>query len=200
MFYSEAKSCFERGLALSRRLSLPYEEAKAIFSLGRLDLAREKYEDALIEMKKALAIFSRLGALLDIIAVYRDMTLLFLAQEDYPRAEEMAILRQHQARILGHNDLFVMALIDLAECEAHTGRKEEARADYASALRLAWKEEDRVPSSTLLQISEKAIEFLETDSAQPDDQARMLREKLGQGDYETLLEELPLRMECKRMG
>lgn len=32
--YSEAKSCYESALALSRRLSLPYEEAKAISILA----------------------------------------------------------------------------------------------------------------------------------------------------------------------
>lgn len=200
--YSEAKSCYESALALSRRLSLPYEEAKAISNLGRLALARGDYEDALTRMKQALAIFRRLGALLDIVAVYRDMTLLFLTQGDYLRAEEMALLRQRQARVLGHADLNLLALADLAECEARTGRREEARADYAHALRQVQKEGDRIPSSTLRQISEKAIGFLETGTDLPDDvdQARLWRERLGKGDYQGLLEELPRRLECGRMG
>ena len=90
----------------------------------------------------------------------------------------------------------------LAECEARTGKKEEARADYAGALRLAGKEGDRIPSSTIRQISEKAIEFLEAEASQPEDgrQASLLRERLGEEDYEKLLEELPHKLECRRMG
>lgn len=202
MLYPEAKSCFEKALALSRKLSLSYEEAKAISSLGRLALASGDYEDALRRMKQALVIFGRLGASLDLIEVYRDMTLLFLAQDDYQRAEEMAMLRQRQARILGHADLSLLATVDLAECEARTGKKEEARADYAGALRLAGKEGDRIPSSTIRQISEKAIEFLEAEASQPEEgrQASLLRERLGEEDYEKLLEELPHKLECRRIG
>lgn len=180
-------------LALSRRLSIPYEEARAISNLGRLALARGEHDAALVKMQKALAIFRRLGALLDIVAVYRDMTQLFLAQGDFSRAEEMARLRQHQARVLGHSDLNLLALLDLAECEARTGRLEESRADYASALRQVQKEGDEIPSTILHLISEKAIGFLEKDAGLPDgvNQARLLRERLLKGDYQGLLEELP---------
>ena len=115
------------------------------------------------------------------------------------RAEEMAVLRQRQARMLGYVDLNINALTDLAECEAHTGREGDAWRDYTDALRLAWNEGDRFPSTTLHNIAGKVIDLLET-AARPGEghNTLILREKLQKGDYEKLLEELPGQLVCKR--
>jgi tetratricopeptide (TPR) repeat protein len=201
--HTEAESCFEKALSLARRLSNLLEEAKAMANLGRLALARRDYAEALVRLQKALSTFIDLGALFDVITLYHDLTSLFLAQEDYARAEEMAILRQRQARMLGYADLNIKALADLAECEAHTGRKEEARADYISALHMAWNEKDRFPSAAFQEIAGKAIDFLETAAIRPEEghQASLLREKLEKGDYEELLEQLPGQLDCcKKTG
>jgi len=96
-------------------------------------MVKMDYPEALVKLQKALADFGRLGALFDVITLYSDLTFLFLAQKDYARAEEMAVLRQRQARMLGYVDLGIKALTDLAECEAHTGREGEAMADYIDA-------------------------------------------------------------------
>jgi tetratricopeptide (TPR) repeat protein len=202
--YVEAQSCFEKALSKARRLSNLYEEAKAIANLGRLAMVKMDYPEALVKLQKALADFGRLGALFDVITLYSDLTFLFLAQKDYARAEEMAVLRQRQARMLGYVDLGIKALTDLAECEAHTGREGEAMADYIDALRMAWNEGDKFPSTTLHHIAGKAIDFLETTTAtQSEDvhQAGVLREKLKKGDYEELLVELSGKLDCcKRIG
>jgi tetratricopeptide (TPR) repeat protein len=199
--YNEAQSCFEKALSSARRLSNLYEEAKAVANMGRLALVRMDYPEALVKLQKALNDFSRLGALFDVITLYRDLTLLFLAEKDYVRAEEMAVLRQRQARMLGYVDLNINALTDLAECEAHTGREGEAWRDYTDALRLAWNEGDRFPSAALQNIAGKVIDLLET-AARPGEghKTSILREKLQKGDYEKLLEELPGQLGCNRTG
>jgi hypothetical protein len=116
----------------------------------------------------------------------------------------MAVLRHRQARMLGYVDLGIKALTDLAECEAHTGREGEAMADYIDALRMAWNEGDKFPSTTLNHIAGKAIDFLETTAApysEDGHQAGILREKLKKGDYEELLMELSGKLVCcKRIG
>ena len=117
--------------------------------------------------------------------------------------EEMAILRQRQARMLGYVDLNIKALADLAECEAHTGRQDEARADYINALRMAWNEGEKFPSAAFRHIAGKVIDFLETAATLPEEghQASLLREKLQKGDYEELLVQLPCQLDCcKKTG
>ena len=79
-----------------------------------------------------------------------------------------------------------------------------ALADYIDALRMAWNEGDKFPSTTLHRIAGKAIDFLETTAApQSEDghQAGIWREKLEKGDYEELLTELSGKVVCcKRIG
>ena len=76
--YIEAESSFEKALALARRHSNLYEEAKACANLGRLALAQVDNRDAMANLKLALATFSRIGAMFDVITVYHDLTGVFL--------------------------------------------------------------------------------------------------------------------------
>ena len=117
--YREAQSSFERALSQARRLSNPYEEAKAIANLGRLALQVKDYPHALVKLQQALAAMSRLGAMHDALALYQDLRSLFLAQGDHARAEEMAALREREASRLGYMEL-----------NARTS-KAEAAWDYA---------------------------------------------------------------------
>ena len=126
--YIEAESSFEKALALARRHSNLYEEAKACANLGRLALDKMDNQEAMAKLKLALATFSRIGAMFDVITIYHDLAGLFLGQGDYVRAEEMAVLELRQAKLLGYPDLCIKALTDLADCEAHTGRVRKPRA------------------------------------------------------------------------
>ena len=105
--YREAQSIFERALSQARRLSNPYEEAKAIANLGRLALQVKDYPQALVKLQQALAAMNRLGAMHDALALYQDLCSLFTAQGDHARAEEMAALREREASRLGYMELNV---------------------------------------------------------------------------------------------
>ena len=100
--FREAQSSFERALSLARRLSHPYEEAKATANLGRLALQVKDYPHALVKLQQALAAMSRLGAIYDALALYHDLGRLFLDQGDYARAEEMSALREREAGRIGY--------------------------------------------------------------------------------------------------
>ena len=200
--FIEAESSFEKALALARRHSNLYEEAKACANLGRLALDKMDNLEAMAKLKLALATFSRIGAMFDVITIYHDLTGLFLGQGDYVRAEEMAVLELRQARLLGYPDLCIKALTDLADCEAHTGRVMEAKSDYVFALRLAREESETVPLSTRHSLLCKLIDFLETARTCHEEDLLLgnMREKLQKGNYGEVLEELSGPLECKKIG
>ncbi|NTV27596.1 MAG: tetratricopeptide repeat protein, partial [Methanothrix sp.] len=198
--YIEAESSLEKGLALARRHSNLYEEAKACANLGRLAMAKMDNREAMDKLKLALATFSRIGAMFDVITIYHDLAGLFLGQEDYVRAEETAVLELRYAKLLGYPDLCIKALTDLADCEAHTGRVREAKSDYAFALRLAREKSDTVPLSTRQSLLCKLIDFLETARTCDEEDILLgnMREKLQKGNYGEVLEELSGPLECKK--
>jgi tetratricopeptide (TPR) repeat protein len=97
----QAKEYFEMALASSRSLASPYEEAKALASLGRLALQIKEYPEAEARLEQALCILRSLGAALDIRAIYGDLQRLFMARGDCIRAEEMAALEKDCACMPG---------------------------------------------------------------------------------------------------
>jgi tetratricopeptide (TPR) repeat protein len=138
--YREGMSSFERALSQARMLSNPYEEAKAIANLGKLAFQVKDYPHALVKLQQALAAMSRLGAMHDSLALYQDLRSLFLAQKDYARAEEMAVLREQEAGRLGYME--------------RDGFKDEVAQDCGDVLLLSCHEKG--PSTgTLLAKGEK---------------------------------------------
>jgi hypothetical protein len=156
----------------------------------------------LAKLQQAMASLQRLGAMYDVINIYHDLVTLFLAQEDYVRAEEMAILLERQAGLLGYPDLSIKATAALAYCEAHTNRIAQAGEDYACALRLAQEQGDSIRPSTLHHLLSKVIDFLEMACTAPEEDLLpgSLRAKLQKGDHKELLARLCPALECSRAG
>ena len=92
----DAEICLEKALASARLSSSLHEEAKCMALLGRLALQVKDYPRALQRLQQALAASSRIGAMYDVVCIYRDMSRLFAAQGDGVRAQEMAVLADHQ--------------------------------------------------------------------------------------------------------
>jgi len=59
----------------------------------------------LAKLQQAMASLQRLGARYDVLKIHHDLIVLFLAQKDYARAEEMANLLRPEARLLRYPDL-----------------------------------------------------------------------------------------------
>jgi len=121
--HREAESCYEKALAQARRLSNSLEVARCLEHLGRLAMEKKDFCDSLARLQQALTSFQRLGAACDVIAVYHDLITLFLAQDDHTRAEEMAVLLERQAELLGYQGPLIKATVDCKEyidqtCEA----------------------------------------------------------------------------------
>jgi tetratricopeptide (TPR) repeat protein len=135
-------------------LSNSYEEAKAIANLGRLALQIKDYPHALVKLQQALTAMNRLGAMYDALALYHDLSSLFLAQGNYARAEEMVAMREREADRLGYMDRNVMDRTDAASCSEYAGCKEEAAQDCAGILQLSCRGEDPC-TETLLANREK---------------------------------------------
>jgi hypothetical protein len=90
----------------------------------------------------------------DTLALYRDLSSLFLAQGNYARAEEMAALREQEAGRLGYMDRNAKNQTHAAECMVHAGCKDEAAQDCGGVLLLSCHEKG--PSTgTLLAKREK---------------------------------------------
>jgi tetratricopeptide (TPR) repeat protein len=60
--WDEAARTFEEAVSLPRSLPYPYAEAQALYEWGRMELRRERPEDARNLLTQALEIFQRLGA------------------------------------------------------------------------------------------------------------------------------------------
>ncbi|HSD57523.1 MAG TPA: tetratricopeptide repeat protein, partial [Methanotrichaceae archaeon] len=199
--YSDASRNYQLALALSRKLCNPHEEARALRNLGCVALLQKDYRECAALLHQALEIFNRLEAMYDVMSLYYNMASLALAQEEYARAEEISILLERQGGLLGYVDLNIRALVAIADCEMHTGRKEEARRDYARALELAKGHGGATYSKTLSLLMGKVIECLEEAApANGDDilELEALKRKLQKKDYKGLLENLPAALDTCR--
>jgi tetratricopeptide (TPR) repeat protein len=191
--YSEAARNYQMALAFSRKLCNPHEEARALRNLGNAALLQKDYKDCGAKLLQALEIFNRLGAMYDVMSIYYSMASLALAQEEYAKAEEISILLERQGMRLGYVDLNIRALVAIADCEMHTGRKDEARRDYARALELANGHGNATYFKTLRLLIGRVIECLEEDApANEGDilELEALKRKLQKKDYKGLLENL----------
>jgi len=128
------------------------------------------------------------------------LIVLFLAQKDYARAEEMANLLRPEARLLRYPDLSIKATAALAYCEAHTNRIAKAREDYAFALCLAQEQGDSVRASTLHHLLSQVIDFMEMTCTVFDEDLlpSSLRAKLQKGDHKKLLARLCPALDCRQ--
>jgi tetratricopeptide (TPR) repeat protein len=139
-----------------------------------------------------------------VVSLYDDLSALYLAQNNYALAEEMAALLERQSRLLGYTELNIKAFMALADCEAHTGRGERAAEDYAQALRLAKEHSDALYLRTTQILSRKVIDFLEAVKpaegmrCRSEDFVSPLRAKLQEGDYGDLLDILSLALESRK--
>jgi tetratricopeptide (TPR) repeat protein len=137
--YREAESSFERALSQARRLSHPYEEAKALSNLGRLALQTKDYPSALTKLRQALAAMSRLGAMHDVSALRIDLASLFRFYGDHARADEMAAMAERQE---DSGEKVVILQDDLADLLEEGGKRAEAegQARRLSAGPKRWDE------------------------------------------------------------
>jgi tetratricopeptide (TPR) repeat protein len=199
--YSEATRNYQMSLALSRKLCNPHEEARALRNMGDIALLQKDYKDCGIKLSQALEIFNRLGAMYDVMSIYYGMASLALAQEEYAKAEEISILLERHGKLLGYVDLNIRALVAIADCEMHTGQKDEARRDYARALELAKGHGDATYFRTLRMLASKVIECLEEAVPANDgdiSELEALKQKLQKKDYKGLLENLPAALDTCR--
>jgi tetratricopeptide (TPR) repeat protein len=134
--YREAESCFAMALSQARLIDNLYEEARAIANLGRLALQIRDYPRALVKLQKALAAMIRLGANYDVLTLYRDLTGLYLAQEDYARAEEMASRAQRQRMMLDHPDICNSVLLSSPDCQAASREEVPVRQEAGNVIDL----------------------------------------------------------------
>jgi tetratricopeptide (TPR) repeat protein len=151
-------------------------------NLGRLARDKKDYRESEARLRQALAAFDRLGAIHDVLTVYDDIAALFLLQGDHARAEEMAVMQERQSRLQGYADLQIRALLTLGDCEAHSGRTDQARDDYAQALRLV--EEQGVASSSRLMslLTGKILALQEAPGAEDSRRGRENSQKKDSGE------------------
>ena len=127
------RAVLRRRLALARRLSNLHEEAKAVANLGRLAMARMDNAEAMVSCKQALPPLSHWEQCL----MSSPFTMIWQASSWGKKI--MCELRRRPscelryAKRLGYPDLWIKALTDLADCEAHTGRG-GGQSDYAFAF------------------------------------------------------------------
>jgi tetratricopeptide (TPR) repeat protein len=155
----EASRNYQKALVLSRKLCNTFEEARALRHLGVIAMLQEDYLESSAKLSQASAIFSRLGAMYDLMSLYHDLATLSVVQGDYARAEEISTLLERQGKLLGYADLTIRALVVLANCETKTGRLSKAKEDYARALNLAKDQGGITYSQTLSLLMEKVIEY-----------------------------------------
>ncbi len=170
--YSDSIRSFQSALAISRKLCNTYEEARALRNLGDLALLSKDYRECEAKLKQSLEIFNRLEAMYDVMSIYCSLANLALAKEEYVKAEEISILLERQGKLLGYADLNIKALIILAECEMHTGRKDKAREDCSEALKLSEGRGDSAYSKTLNLLMEKILKGLLDDRDEKQDESK----------------------------
>jgi tetratricopeptide (TPR) repeat protein len=98
--HREAEISFEKALNGARLACCLQEESRSLALQGRLALDIKDYPRALRRLQKALAIASRIGAVYDVVCIYRDISRIFAAQGDGIRAGEMAELAARQEHLL----------------------------------------------------------------------------------------------------
>jgi hypothetical protein len=83
----------------------------------------------------------------------------------------------------------------------HTGRRKEARKDYAKALKIAQGQSGSTYTQTLSLLMRKAIECLEKAAPGKREEElglNLLKAKLQKKDYKGLLDNLPAALEICR--
>jgi tetratricopeptide (TPR) repeat protein len=132
----EAENNFQNALVLARKMNNLSEEARSLRNLGSLALAKGDLKEAESKFEDGLKIFVKLRMAYDVLSLFYEMALLNMARQDYSMAEDILTLLGQEARFWGHQDLSVMTLALLSECEIRTGRPEKAQQHYRDALQL----------------------------------------------------------------
>jgi tetratricopeptide (TPR) repeat protein len=170
-----------------------------------LAASQKDFGEAESKLQDSMTIFDRLGAVYEVMSIYDDIVSLALAQEDYPKAKEVALLLINQSKLARYVDLNIRALVALADCEINTGRQEEAMEDCSKALGLAKAYCNASHYETVHLLMMKVIEYVEVASSKnaiPEDQAAQLLEslksKIYEKDFRNLLAIIPNHVELYR--
>jgi len=136
--YKEAESILKRIIALSKKLKLYPQYAKAISSMGLLLRVLDRYDEAILSLKKAYETYKKLGDHQGCAIVFSNMgEVLYAKGKDYEASLIFFRMAYEEAKRTRDSIFCVKILLNMGATHLRVGNVVEAENAYSKGMKIA---------------------------------------------------------------